>query len=426
MPMRRPSPAPVAVRRHAPLALAAALACARPAVAPPTAPATRLTYDGEATVDPAAGTLRARWRIAVDRSGPLRDSVVFLLNPTLAVSRVAGPAVAALSTDTARGLQRLTVRFAPSASPGPTTLDVAYAGTPTFGSDSINGIGPAWVELALDGFWHPVPAGFDEPLTARVRLALPAGWDAVASGRVRRDGDAHVVDGRTPLLDVPVVAAPALRRHGAGAVTVVHTGVEPARVAAVHRVASACAADLDARFGAREPLPPVTLVLAPRGGPGYARKAYIVISGAPDTTTVPLARFVCHELAHYWSSGAVPSGPENWINEGIAEFVAARAVRALHGDSAYAGIVARWRRSADGAPAVWTPTATRRPDPRAAYAKAPLLLDALEGRIGPEATERFVRRLLTERITTTPRLLDVLREVAGADAARGFADALGR
>jgi aminopeptidase N len=138
-----------------------------------------------------------------------------------------------------------------------------------------------------------------------------------------------------------------------------------------------------------------------------------VITDASAQSPDALGRFVCHELAHFWSSGARSSGAENWLNEGFAEFVAARYIREVRGEGAFAPILAQWTEQSVGQPPVWTASLVRRPSARTAYRKAPLLLHRLEERIGPETMDRFLSRYMVERIATTPALLSALGDVAG-------------
>src|SRR6056297_2162913 len=66
-------------------------------------------------------------------------------------------------------------------------------------------------------------------------------------------------------------------------------------------------------------------------------------------------------------------------------------------------------------PPIWTPNETGRRPYLVNYRKGPLVLAALEARIGREAFDQFMRRYMVERIPTTPDLLTVLEEVAGVE-----------
>jgi hypothetical protein len=244
------------------------------------------------------------------------------------------------------------------------------------------------------------------------RIVLPRGWEAAASGVTSAGSTAHLVRNRVPLPDVAFSASPVFRVAEAGAIRIYHVGAPEAVVSRTLTIAGKCADYLNALFRAGPPLPPLTVVLAPRQGPGYARNNYIVITAATDTAEVPRLHLLCHAEAHYWATGANASRPENWLNEGLAEYLAGRTVRALAGAEACGRVVAHWERSASGQPFVWSDTATRRPEPRVAYAKAPYLLDVLERRIGPATMDTLLARFLLRPARTTPALIEALRCVS--------------
>ncbi len=375
------------------------------------------TYDGSVAVDPAARSLRASWRISFTRTAATTDSVTFLLNPSLVVSTLKGADVRSFAERKEGDTKTLVVHLAPAkSSDSVSTIDIAYAGTPEFGNDTINGISENWIELGLDSFWHPVFADFAHNIVARARIDLPTGWNRAASGSFTSDDLVNSV----PLIDIAFVASPALHHDDAGQVSVYHVDDNAAQTAKVLSVTTSCAKYLNEQYGKDRPLPAVKMIVAPRGGPGYARKNFIVINRVVDTTTIPLTRFVCHELAHFWSSGAISNGPENWLNEGFAEFVSARYVRATSGEEAYQSILSQWQARAKGQPAIWTPEGKRRPMPGTSYGKAPYLLHRLEQRVGSARMDRILFRYMNESIKTTPALIDMITQTAGAETGAWF------
>lgn len=383
-------------------------------------------YDGTVTVEPDSHRLQAQWRIRFVCSRAEADSATLLLNPGLRLSRLTGPEVLGFSR-TAGDPDRITVQLGPAArADRESEIDLEYEGAPRFGSDSINNIGPRWVALGLDSFWQPVFDDFGQTIVGGARVVLPRGWEAAASGVTGAGRTAHLVRNRLPLPDVAFSASPAFRVAEVGAIRVYHVGAPEAMVSRTLATTLACADYLNALFRAGPPLPPLSVVLAPRQGPGYARKNYIVITAGADTAEVPLLHFLCHEEAHYWATGANASGPEHWLNEGLAEYLAGRAVRALAGAEAYGRVVAHWERGATGQPFVWSDTATRRPEPRVAYAKAPYLLDVLERRIGPATMDTLLARFLLRPERTTPALIEALRSVSDDGTTAWFRGELAR
>ncbi len=381
-------------------------------------------YDGIVTVEPSQGTISAKWTIQLVRPADGSDSVTFLLNEALRLVEVAGPAVATYRDTVGGGLRRVTVRLIDRQ--GIATIRLAYEGRPRFSADSINGIGPEWVELALDSFWLPVVSDFAHDITGSVRISLPEGWEVVTSGEVSRAGADHVIRQTIPLVDVPWSASPRFRRSDGRRSDVVYVGLPDSTMQRVSNAAEGCAQYFDSRYGAPTPLPALRVVVAPRTGPGYARSNYIVITNAVNMSPRALSRFVCHEVAHFWANGAAASGPDNWLNEGFAEFVSNRAVRSLLGTGSSDSTIAEWRANAEGQPAIWTGPTGRRPGPRVSYSKAPLLLHRLEERIGAERMDAFLGRFMVEPIRTTPGVIDLLAAVAGQDAAAWFAAELGK
>lgn len=384
-------------------------------------------YNGDVEIDPQSQKLSARWSIRFLADSASTDSVVFLLNRGLALSRVSGLNVAGYAARPGEDEQAVTLRFAPHLAVGREgRIDLEYAGTPVFGSDSINRIAPTWVELGLDSFWFPLFAGYNKRITAKVEIGLPSGWSAVASGNITHHGNRLELVTGIPLIDIAFSASPAFRHADTRSSSVFRVRADSSTVTRVLETAESCRRYLNDKYGSSDSLPAVRLVLAPRTGPAYARRNYIVLTEVASAPAPVLGGYLCHEFAHFWSSGANSSGPENWLNEGMAEYVSSRYVRATYGQAQYDSIVRRWQGMSAGQPPIWTPQSTRRPSAVVAYRKAPFLLSRLEERIGAEKMDQFLQRYMKERIRTTPQLIAAIRDVAGAETASWFSAELAR
>jgi hypothetical protein len=317
--------------------------------------------------------------------------------------------------------QVVTLRLAPRLAAGSEgAINLEYAGVPGFGSDSINGIAPAWVELGLDSYWFPVFAGYDKRIAAHVQIKLPPGWNAAASGGIARNGSRLVLATENPLIDIAFAASPVFHHTDSGRTSVYWVRADSAIVARVLESAESCRRYLNEKYGRADSLRAVRLVLAPRSGPGYARQNYIVLADVKSPSAPALGGYLCHEFAHFWSNKANSSGPENWLNEGMAEYVSLRFVRATFGQARYDSTIARWQKMSTGQPSVWTPQSTMRPSAQVAYRKAPYLLSQLEERIGTEKMDQFLQRYMVDRIRTTAQMLVALQDVAGPDIAEWF------
>lgn len=400
-----------------------------------SAPAANVaTYDGLVSLDPAAGRINGTWNVRLSRA----DSVAFLLNASLSISAVTGRDVLRFTSSTDRDLQTIVVYFTPRANAKEADVRIVYDGRFVATDDGMNQLTAPWIELGIDSFWFPVVADLAHDVLGRVQLVLPRGYRVAASGDLQQRGDTTTITNARPLPDFAFVASSALYTSGAQHARTHYTSAPVSVRERISSTTTKCVDYLNARYGQRVSITTADVVLAPRTGPGYARQRYVVIpvgASASSSTAEPTdsrLRFICHEFAHFWSSGAAVAGPDNWLNEGFAEFVAGRAVRTLEGEAAWDLVLTSWRTGATssagaaGALIVWTPSSTTRPSFAASYRKAPALLSELESRIGSARMETLLARYMTEPLRTTQRVLDMIDTEAGAEHGRWFRDALGR
>ena len=392
---------------------------------------TRAVYDGVVSAQPDSGTVQASWSVRLART-PGVDSVVLLLNSGVGITSLTGRDVERYETTVDRGLARLTVHLRSRAGAADTELRLLYAGRLLLSQDRINSLSSEWVELGLDSFWFPVVADFAHEVSGRVRVVLPPRYRVISSGTQEVRGDTIEIVNTRALPDFAFAASRSLRTTAQGQARTHDVGARPEMVARMLTTAARCANYLNIRYGARDPIATADLIMAPRTGPGYARQRYVVISVGPSDGQSPpadssgLTYFICHEFAHYWSIGANPSGPDNWLNEGFAEFVSGRAVRALHGEAAWTGILESWRQGAVGQGPIWTAASIGRPNERVAYRKAPALLAQLESRVGSALMDSLLTRFMTEPLRTTPAVLEMIEHTVGPEQGAWFRAEVGR
>lgn len=395
-----------------------------PGVANPADPDTDLAiYETHVTVEPEHASLTARSTFRYRATKATARHATLLLNRALSVQSVEGPSVRSFKV-TASELSPLwnliEVELNGTAPGELVTLHMTYAGRPEFSSDAINGISTSWVELNVDSQWHPIASTFDLEMIGDVHISLPAGWQVLGSGQVETSGLTHVIRNRVPQLDVAFVAAPSSEQASAGAFTVHFRKASRTTAAAVLRAAGNCGAYLNEQYGARDPLPDATLVLADRVGPGYARKNFIVLSEVNPADKEGLHQFLCHELTHYWTRSAGAFSPDHWMTEAFAEYVAARYIRDHLDRAAFDRRRLHWEAGGRAHGPVWTPESSARPSYFVMYRKAPNLLSTLEDKIGAERMSSFIERYLSGRVRTTTQLLKQLETVADLETSDWF------
>ncbi|MCA9736876.1 MAG: hypothetical protein KC645_04575, partial [Gemmatimonadetes bacterium] len=415
-----------------PSVLALLLSCAAPCDAQTDVAGPPTHYEGHVRVDVPTRTIEAEWDIQHTVTEDTRSGLGLLLNPAFEVLAVTGPQVASVETGTWDGFApwtRIGVTFRPDVTVGSrVSVRVRYRGTPTpeelgFPIDRIT---PEWVELNIDGAWHPIFESVSEVFTAAFDLVIDPAWTVVSSGIVSRSADGFRVENTLPQIDIALVAAPDLERRRRGVFELYARGGDGRSLEALLDMGGACVAFLNERYGGTHPITAANVVVAPRDDTGYARRGFISLSRLDAHTAEGLAGYVCHELAHFWHVGAGASSPDHWLNESFAEYAAVSFVGARYGASARAALREEKERRADGQPPVWTPAATERPPHAVLYHKAPLALLDLEARIGADAMRRFVAFVFGSRPATTQTVLDGLEEIAGRDARIWFAERLAR
>jgi hypothetical protein len=296
-------------------------------------------------------------------------------------------------------------------------LTLTYYGPGQLHPDGRNQVGPDLVELSLYGGWYPLVA-IDDRISWTLTTRLPPGWTyatpATAIERRARGGPALRLTSPRPS-DVVLIASPHFIVTPAtdGSITArVFLSDRPPpdqqqRAVALGREGAATAAWLQGLLGPADPAMTLRpdIVFTPRGGPlSYARLPLIVL---PEATLGeadgdrPLALNVRHEIAHFWSRSKGASN--DWINEGLAEYLAVVRTGDVEGRSAREALIARYR--AENAAAGPGAPITGDDDARGyiiRYVRPALMLDAAEMRVGRARMATFLRALaaLGDRLDT--------------------------
>ncbi|MEM7727734.1 MAG: hypothetical protein AAF311_00505 [Pseudomonadota bacterium] len=416
------------------VAVAVAAALASPASASPPIPASAkgkdapLHYIGSVELLPEDGVLLAGWTIVVADS--TRDSLDLLLSGDFGTASVSGPGVAAMShkPDEDGRLRRYSIALSPPQGGSDRIVKISYGGRFVPGPMPINTVDPRKIELTVDSFWFPFDARYDTRITADVQLRVDGTWTALGAGEMAPTPKGHRLVQADPGLDVALVllADPVEARRDEAAIYDARTEAG-SRIDALLAAVDGCRAYLNGLAGPAGPLPSTQLVVTDRADGGWSRGALIALTDIENEDEEALRQLVCHELAHHWSR-ANAGGPDNWINEGVADHLANMAVRHVMGEDIYRARLARYREQLKGAalPPIWRPGATDRPPHLVLYRAAPLALADLEDRMGREGFAAFMSALMAVPPRGTDDFLEALERQAGPQLRDGFAAQLAR
>lgn len=392
-----------------------------------------LNYIGSVEFLPAQGELNASWTIQIKDAA--RDEVEFGLNSLLGMAIVTGDDVASMET----GLDPrdpMIRRYHIGLKPAPPDRDrivrFAYMG-PLFGPNPdfpINSLNDRKIELTVDSFWFPFDMRFDSRITANLGVRLPKPstmpadrWSAVGIDQVKRVGPNFHIRQSKPGLDI----AFSLLSQSQTVMTedyIIHDArTEPGtKIAQLSDALQECTTYLNTLAGPAGPLPNVSVVVTDRAEGAYSRGTLIALTDIENDSDIDLQKFICHERAHYWSY-ANAGGPENWMNEGVADYIALMAVRDTRGQDAFERFLSDYRERLKGRPLppIWTEEATERPPYLNSYRAAPLALHDLETKIGSALFAELMQAIMTERTATTPALLALLERLSDRDTRNWFA-----
>lgn len=385
-----------------------------------------LHYIGSVEFMPAAGALGAGWTVVVKEQG--LDAIEFALNSAFGTAIVSGPGVQGLTTaldPRFDGAVRVySIDLTPSIGGADRVVKFAYGG-PLFPQEppmAINTLDPNKIELTVDSFWFPFDARFDTDLTADLNVRIVGDWSAVGVGTVEQTMKGYRFAQTEPVLDI----AFSLLSNSVKVIKdgyVIHDArTEPgAKLTELSDALDGCTTYLNSVSGPAGPLPQASIIVTDRPEGGYSRGTLIALTDIENEDEEALRQFICHELAHYWSK-ANAGGPENWINEGIADYLANMAVRDAMGTNVFDARMARYSEQLAGEtlPPIWTPGLTERPPYLIMYRAAPMALQALELRMGEAAFADLMQRVMIDRVRTTPDLLALVEEVADAETRTWF------
>lgn len=324
-----------------------------------------------------------------------------------------------------KGVSKITFAF-DTPPKKPVTLKFSYSG-PVMGDDGHARIDPAQgVEVGFEDMWAPVRPNFSLMFTADADITgIPADQVVVAQGQISHKGDRLTIHRPFTDLDMPFAALTGLNRAAETGAEVYARNLDGIIEGAARRHAGEIVAFYVKHFG---PLPPQSLperlVVLPRVGAAYARRAYISLPDGADELKkagpLPdwqLVATVSHEFAHAWWCHGDPLTEDHWLNESMAEYSSLRFTEQLAGADA---LKQRLDRKVAPSKTAGPILGKGRPSKAALYQKGPLLLFELDRKIGRAKMDQVLGIVGREEVSTTAQFMAALTKVAGPEAAKTF------
>lgn len=386
-------------------------------------PSPDLAYIGSVELRPERSELSAGWTIQI--LDPTLETIELALAASFGTALVTGADVVAVQSEQVSDQEDLLRIYhielaAARDMDRPRHIKIAYGGP--FRSLSLNALDSEHIELTGDSRWFPVAPAFDHRLSAQVSFRAPGDWTLVGAGETERIGQGYRLRQEHPNFDVAIGLLSAAETFEFDGYRVFDVRSEPGTNWSLLKEAlTGCRAFLNDLAAPAGPLPEASILLTNRSEGAYSRGTFLSLMDIEDETPEALYKLVCHELTHHWSAVS-PGGPDDWINEGVAEYVALMAVREHFGQAVFDDYLQEYAQSLEeeeGGP-VWTPEITGRTPPIISYRAAPLVLAELEARMGTTNFRAFLQTVLMKRPEDTSEMIAELEQSAGPDLRRWF------
>ena len=157
-----------------------------------------------------------------------------------------------------------------------------------------------------------------------------------------------------------------------------------------------------------------------RPGPSFARGNYISLNAQSLGSQVHTQQYLCHEIAHNWTTFPSAMSHDYWMIESFAEFISASEIAHIYGDDEFNTIVSQWQQQAQGEAWVWRQDTDRRASHKVNYGLGPIALMRLEQKLGTQTFDQLVTWYMTHNVTETEELLARLTVIAGPETAHWF------
>lgn len=311
----------------------------------------------------------------------------------------------------------------------------------------LNGINSKWIELSERIDWVPRMAR-NGAYTYEMDVVVPESFTTITGTKLLKtiSTDAHLVTrwkSTNPVGSITLLSAPGLKksatiRNGVD-LEIYYTDLPQTYIDSMKTDLLKSVELLNQMFGPLGKSCEVKIAYSPRSAGGYARRPLLMVSEkyALDQRKLNFGyardfKLNTHEIAHYWSF-ADTGAPEDWMNEGLAEYASFLISEKLIGKgfanlltSEYEGIVNHTQTAtaiAETPGDSWEREINR-------YYKPTMLFNQLRQKYGEEKLNLFFRtlcgRMKAADKRSTGLFLEVMEQTVGKEARDFFAEAIYR
>ncbi len=337
-------------------------------------------------------------------------------------------------------------------SPIPKNLIIEYSGeikSEAFRPEirNVNMIKPELVELATYVSWYPRLMHNKNSFNFQINIDLPSDFSAVTNGylideKIESDHLFSEWKSFKPCSDILILAAPNLKKSevtkDGTKIEIYYDKLPLTYIDSMESNLFKSMEWLTNLLGTSRSDNLIRVGYSPRPAWGYVRAPFIVVSEnfalygrSQKFGSARDFRYITHEISHYWWSLANTNSPDDWINEGLAEYSAFLISEDVIGKKFTDQLLKEYNERAENCvtETAIAETENNSPDREVnRYAKPVLIFNKAREKYGDETMKRFYKnlydRFLESKDATTAVFLDEAEKQIGKEAKDYFSEAL--
>ncbi|MCL1666570.1 hypothetical protein M2T82_00690 [Elizabethkingia ursingii] len=319
--------------------------------------------------------------------------------------------------ETVEDVKKITIK---NTFPGKFVLNIAYSYPLDKIESKIFAYNPNWIELNLYTGWFPV--NFDNKnYSYHINFKVPEGYEIIGNGVIRKNKAYTTIVNNNNHFDIPLVLTNRFQQFSSSNNKIKFYGVQLPRkkIEEIQKTSLEMYNFYKNKFGKSSTDKLVVTVNPFEHDMSYARKGFISIS-LLDNYGIIDRKVLSHEIAHLWWQSAKSRVWEDWLNESFAEFSTLKWIENSYPNEIFQNQLKRYE------DAYKIPKKISQVKPgdenwhSIAYFKGPYILYQLEQKIGEQKMVEFLKDVYISRVSTTEKLLDVLKNYTNETTVNAF------
>lgn len=272
-----------------------------------------------------------------------------------------------------------------------------------------------WIELNLYTAWYPFNTRYGRfPYTVTTKISKE--YQLFGSGEVVKKKKTWKIEQLIPSIDISQVFYKGLKEEVIGKIKLYHYNINSENVETIKSNTRSHFNLLNSWLGKSNSNDLVLGVSNLKHTTSYARKNFISLSVSSKYSQF-YDKILAHELGHLWWNKATVTSWEEWLNESFAEYAAIILQRHLFGEQNFEKNINLLKKTTSKLASPYQLKKGVKNYQSSVTYKGAYFLYELELKIGRTHMFSLMRAIHKAKITTTEKLLKLIEEKQGKEAA---------